>query len=103
MNIDILYTEDDAGWSMVLEMVEHALDELNLDADIEARIVQSDRQAHEIGFVGSPTIRVDGEDLFPVHGASAGLRLRSYWTDQGLLDMPTYPMIVDALRAFAGS
>lgn len=103
MQIDILYTADDPGWEMVVDMVSQALGELDLDAAIHTCLVSSDREAHEEKFIGSPTIRADGYDLFPVEGAVSGLRLRSYWTEEGLLDMPTYEMLIDALGEYAES
>jgi hypothetical protein len=50
-----------------------------LDPDsIEARHIGSDEAAVSEGFVGSPTIRVGGEDVQPPVGEPAGLTCRVY-------------------------
>lgn len=49
-------------------------------------------------FPGSPTILLDGEDLFPVerHGAHA-VSCRIYTTSEGLKNHPTEAMVREAL------
>jgi len=100
LQVDILYTADCADWQQTVELMQQALAELNLAAEMNYHRIDTDRQALQTYFVGSPTVRVDGYDLFPVEGATAGLRLRSYPTEEGLLGHPTYAMIVHALLAF---
>lgn len=102
LQIDILYTADCTDWELASQLVQRALEELELDADIRYWLIQNDREALQAYFIGSPTIRANGGDLFPVQGATAGLRLRSYLTDEGLLGHPTYTMIRDALKNLTG-
>jgi hypothetical protein len=55
------------------------LSEAGLDPEaIEVRQVETDEQAREEGFVGSPTIRVDGRDVEQSSGEPAGLTCRLY-------------------------
>jgi hypothetical protein len=64
----------------------HALDELRsilrsegLDAEVERREIESDEQAARERFPGSPTIRIDGEDVVPPgEGEPVGLTCRVY-------------------------
>ncbi len=98
--VEILYTADCTDWQFASQLVERALADLHLDAQIQYFLIETDRQALQSYFVGSPTIRINGVDLFPVKGATAGLRLRSYPTEEGLLGHPTYAMIHDALGQF---
>jgi hypothetical protein len=100
LQIDILYTADCTDWEPAVELHQQALADLNLEAEFNYWVIENDRQAIQSYFIGSPTIRVNGDDLFPVQGATAGLRLRSYWTDEGLLGHPTYTMLIDALSQF---
>jgi hypothetical protein len=102
LQIDILYTADCTDWEIAAQLLQQALAELNLEAEFQYWLIQNDRQAIQTYFIGSPTIRVNGADLFPVEGATAGLRLRSYWTDEGLLGHPTYNMVYQALSRYAG-
>ena len=86
LQIDMLYTEDCSGWEIADDLLRQALDELGHEAEFAYWLISSDQQAIEAYFIGSPTIRVDGYDLFPLEGATAGLKLRSYITEEGPLD-----------------
>ena len=101
LQIDVLYSKDCQDWETYVQLVDQALQEMGLEAAYEYWTVESDRQAMDYGFIGSPTIRVNGEDLFPVPGAASGKRLRSYFTPDGMVGCPTYEMIVEALERFA--
>jgi hypothetical protein len=102
MHIDILYTPDCTGWQTADSLLRQALADLGVEADISYWLIESDRQAVDAVFIGSPTIRVDGVDLFPVQGVPAGKKLRSYFTEEGMLDYPTYAMLIDALQRRLG-
>lgn len=102
LQIDILYTADCTDWEIATQLLQQALADLNLEAEFNYWLITNDRQAIQTYFTGSPTIRVNGYDLFPVEGATAGLRLRSYWTEEGLLGHPTYNMVYGALSQYAG-
>jgi hypothetical protein len=100
MQIDILYMEECTDWQTAAELVQQVLDDLGMAATIDYWLISSDREATEAYFMGSPTIRVDGQDLFPVHSdIPAGMRLRSYITEEGLLGHPTYSMLYEALAS----
>jgi hypothetical protein len=60
--------------------------------------VETDEEAIERQFVGSPTIRLDGEDLFPGGSEDYALGCRVYTTPEGLRGWPTGDMIGAALR-----
>jgi hypothetical protein len=62
------------------DLLTQALDDAGLQpAAIEEREVTSDEQAAAEGFVGSPTIRVDGRDLVPPpNDEPTGLNCRIY-------------------------
>lgn len=98
LQIDILYTDDNTDWQTAGELVRQALDALQLEASICYQAVSSDREAFELNFIGSPTVLIDGEDPWPMPKAPAGLRLRPYFSPEGMSDTPTYAMIVEALR-----
>lgn len=100
LEIDILYTADCTDWEITGQLVEQVVDELRLEAEMRYWLIANDRQALQAYFIGSPTVRVEGNDLFPVQGATAGLRLRSYLTEEGIMGHPTYQMIRDALSAY---
>ena len=68
------------------------------DAEVELVAVNTDEEAERLRFPGSPTIRVDGEDLFPVpERAEYALGCRMYATPEGLKGSPTAGMLKEAL------
>ena len=98
VDITILHTTDNVDWQVLRDMLQRALLELSLDAEVSCHAVRSDREALELGFIGSPTLLIDGVDPWPVPDAAAGLRLRPYFTDDGMVDYPTYEMLVASLK-----
>jgi hypothetical protein len=70
---------------------------LNPDS-VEMREVSTDVEARQAGFVGSPTIRVDGRDIQPPGDEPAGLTCRVYRTRDGRLSpLPDRADLRDAL------
>ncbi|MGR2751582.1 hypothetical protein [Agromyces arachidis] len=77
-----------------------ALDAVGLaDVPVDYVVVRSASQAARAGFAGSPTITVDGEDLFPTPGRTGVLACRVYATGSGPARAPTREQIEHALRA----
>ncbi len=60
-------------------------------------LVESPEQAEAIGFRGSPSILVNGADLFPDPAAPVGLACRIYATPDGLAGSPTSDQLRSAL------
>ena len=57
------------------------LDKLTLEAEIAYWLIESDSQAIEIGFIGSPTLRAGGYDLIPVEGGVFFARALDDWPE----------------------
>lgn len=62
---------------------------------VTRRLVETPEDAEAIGFRGSPSILVDGADLFPDLSAAVGFACRIYVTPDGFAGAPT----LDQLRA----
>ena len=80
MRIEVLWWEGCPSTTSAVEQLRAALAEVGLDPDaVELREVTSDEEAVRERFAGSPTIRVDDDDLFPT-GADdpVGLSCRLY-------------------------
>lgn len=101
LQIDVVYTEDCTDWQTADQILRQVVADLGLQAEFNYWTVENDRQAIEWNFIGSPTIYVNGKDLFPTTGVTAGLKLRSYITEEGLLGHPTYNMLYEALSPYA--
>ncbi len=70
----------------------------------EIEMVDVEQQgAHKTSFSGSPTILVDGKDLFPTGSPGEDFTCRIYKTPEGLKGHPTQQMLREALRTFLGS
>jgi hypothetical protein len=70
------------------------------DADIDLVRVDNADAAHAQRFLGSPTIRIAGEDVEPVANERAdyGLKCRLYATPDGLRGMPADEWVLSALE-----
>jgi hypothetical protein len=80
MTVELLWWEGCPSYPRALEELRAALSDEGLDPDqIEVRHVDSDEQAERERFPGSPTIRIDGEDVVPPgEGEPVGLSCRVY-------------------------
>ena len=74
MEVELLYWDGCPSHPAALADLRAALGE---DVPIAVREIESEAQAAAEGFVGSPTIRVDGQDLFPIDDPP-GLTCRVY-------------------------
>jgi hypothetical protein len=71
MKIDCYLSEHCGSYHQLRENIDRALAELDLRADVEYHILQYD-EAVERGVKGSPSIWLNGRDLFSIEG-SAGI------------------------------
>jgi len=99
--VDLLYFEDCASWKNALEILNTTLDKIGLAADVSIVQVETHEDAVEHQFVGSPTIRVNGIDLFPVGHSQYALGCRVYQTPDGFRGWPTAAMMEENLRAIS--
>ena len=99
MRVEVLYFD---GCPTYLEAEKTLRDVLyQEDAEVELVAVNTDQEARKLRFAGSPTIRVDGEDLFPVpERGEYALGCRTYATPEGLKGSPTVKMLKEALANF---
>ena len=100
---DFKHVDRVRGWALHIASAE-AIQDLGLVEaaallhDIGLTRVETDAEARETRFVGSPTIRLDGEDLFSSDSGDYALGCRVYSTPEGLRGWPTREMLYDALR-----
>ena len=98
MKVEILYFDGCPTYLEAKKALRGVLEEQGVDAAVELVAVNTDEEAQELRFAGSPTIRVDGEDLFPVpERARYALGCRMYTTPEGLRGAPTAEMLEEAL------
>lgn len=97
--IEFLYFEGCPSWKMAQESLEKIIRKHNIEATVQLVQVETDQEARDHRFVGSPSIRVDGKDLFPVDHENYALGCRVYQTPDGMRGWPIIGMLEDALTA----
>ena len=78
MQVSFLYYEECPSHDLALERLREVMGEEGVLDDVEVVKVGSEEQAHELRFVGSPTIRVDGQDIDPPSDPRYALACRAY-------------------------
>ncbi|MBA2617797.1 MAG: thioredoxin family protein [Rubrobacter sp.] len=100
--IEVLYFDGCPSHAPAEEALRRVLVEEDIEAVVVAVAVNTEAEARRLRFPGSPTIRLDDEDLFPAEGTHRpedwGLRCRVYATPEGLKGSPTGEMLRAALR-----
>ena len=80
--VELLFTDDDPGYMATRQNLVEVLSEDAFETPIQMIAVNSMADAEQLGIPGSPTIRIDGQDIDPDGaGAPTGLGLRSYPAD----------------------
>jgi hypothetical protein len=100
MKVEILYFDGCPTYVAAEKVVREVLEARGTDAEVELVAVNTDEEACRFRFSGSPTLRVEGHDLFPT-GEREDWRLgcRVYATPEGLKGYPTAEMLRAALAA----
>ncbi len=99
--MELLYWDGCPSHPKALAELREALAQMSLDPDqVVVREVHTEAEASREGFVGSPTIRIDGEDIEDTSGHPPGLVCRVYRRRDGRFSPTPDPAAVrDALRA----
>ncbi len=100
MEAEILHIEECPSWGPVGRDLREALDATgHADVALTYTLLESSDQAAAVPFAGSPTILIDGTDLFPPARRITDLACRVYPTANGLRARPTKEQIEQALAA----
>jgi hypothetical protein len=101
MRVSFLFYEDCPSHERALERLREVLDEKGIDANVEVVGVESEEQAQELRFVGSPTIQLNGQDIAPPPPDSQyALTCRAYHIEDGRISpLPSPDTIRRAIDA----
>ena len=100
MRVSFLYYEDCPSYDLALERLREVMDEEGIPGVVEVVKVETEEQARELHFVGSPTIRVDGQDIDPPSDPRYALACRAYrLADDRISPLPSKDMIRRAVRS----
>ncbi len=78
MRVELLYTDDDPGYMTARQNLVEVLSEDAFETPVQMIAVGSLEDAQLLGFPGSPTIRIDGEDIDPESATGIGTGRREY-------------------------
>lgn len=95
MKVEIFYFEGCPNHKPASERVREVIHEEGISADVDEIEVPNQEAAKEVGFLGSPTIRVDGVDIEPASRNSKDIGFACRCYPGGL---PEAEMIRAALR-----
>lgn len=99
MDVSILHIDDCPNWVETGTRLRTALDDLGASKTaLNFTVLRTHEEAGRVPFAGSPTILVDGTDLFPSNGQTTDLACRVYQTGGRLAGLPSAGDITQALR-----
>ena len=102
VRVSFLYYEDCPSHNLALERLREVMAEEDTPGEVEVVKVETEEQARELRFVGSPTIRVDGQDIDLPTESRYALTCRVYRLEDGRISpLPAKDMIRRALRSLA--
>jgi glutaredoxin len=99
MKLELLHIDQCPNSASAHKLLEEALTALDqADIEIHMRLLKSVSDIEGTGFAGSPTITVNGADIFPEGAPSTDLACRIYMTPNGFAGLPTMDQLTSALR-----
>jgi hypothetical protein len=78
MRVELLYWDADPSYMTARQRLVEVLTEDAFETPIQMIVVSSTQDAELLSFPGSPTIRIDGQDIYPEGIGEIGLHLRVY-------------------------
>lgn len=63
INIRLMHTPGCHSWKEALEVLEEAMTAVGIKSTISINIIETDEDAAQFKFVGSPSIQINGEDV----------------------------------------
>jgi Domain of unknown function (DUF2703) len=103
LSIDLLYYEDCPHYEEAAQALREVLEEDDVPAEVHMVAVSPGEDAEIWGFIGSPTIQINGQDLDPEvdTGVPYQGHCRVYIYKNKPFEFPPKEMIREALRRFA--
>jgi hypothetical protein len=97
--VTLRYFDGCPSWQTADSRLRQALDGTGHgDVIVSYEKVDTPEDAERLGFIGSPTVLIDGTDPFAAPGALSGLACRVYTTPEGLAGSPTLDQLTEVLR-----
>ncbi|WP_181149890.1 hypothetical protein [Arthrobacter sp. MYb227] len=98
MDFELLIITDCPNSAPAAELFTKVMEAANLNAtDLKIRELRSETEAQALGFHGSPTFAVAGQDLF-ASAAEPALSCRVYPTPTGLAGLPVFEELLESVN-----
>ena len=100
VNVDItlMYFAGCPGWQHAEANLHAALAAVGMpDVSIRRRLIATVEEAEQAGFIGSPTVLLDGRDPFTEPGRQPGLSCRLYPSEHGMANAPSVELLIEVL------
>ena len=98
MKIELLYFDGCPSWRSGLETFHAAIKANGLDVAVELVQVLDNDDATRKKFLGSPSFRINGIDLWEEKRDVYSMSCRVYATPDGMKGSPSVPMLEQAIR-----
>jgi hypothetical protein len=102
MQIELLYFDGCPSWQTGLKNLKSALQLEGTEAEVNLVNVRDEADAIRLEFLGSPSIRVNGAELWTEERETFALSCRVYPTPEGIKGFPTVEMLREKLHSLAG-
>jgi len=100
LEVQFLYSEDCPSHEEALSRLRTVLKEEGVRTEISITKVETEMQATELHFAGSPTIIINGHDIDPQPNPQYALTCRAYRLEDGRISpLPSIMMIRKAVRS----
>lgn len=99
-HVQLLYLPDCPNYQPTRKLIEQTVNELGIELDLELIAIDDEESAQRLRFLGSPTVRVDGDDIEPAarDRTDAALSCRIYRSERGTRGYPDRTLLQTALR-----
>ena len=101
LQIELLVVRECPIEAVAADLIATAVADTGVAAIVTCTVIGTEEQAQRRGFVGSPTILLNGVDALPVPQASVGVACGLYFTPDGLAGVPRMPDLRQALKRAA--
>lgn len=95
--LQLLYIDDCPSWERGLGNLEAALESEGIHAEVDLIKIRDVTEATRFKFLGSPSFRVDGQELWPEEREINALSCRIYQSTQGAKGWPSVEMLREKL------
>ena len=97
MHVVLRYFEGCPNWRLADDRLRQALGQIGTTVEVIHEAVETLEDAAQLEFRGSPSLLVDGRDLFAHQAGRVGLYCRIYRTERGLQGAPSVEQLVAVL------